>query len=981
VCCFYFTLSFSFSQVFICIENCKLLFSEPLHASTSDSAFLSNNIVGKSCFGYINLTPKSEVVIRYEKGTASLGSGSIQRYGFRIQENGEEIQLSLFAESESDRRMWMEVINEAINGVQHELETKALMIPSFSTQTFGPLSENSSMTTSAIDFPHKEGFLKKTSTGKTLGIKSVKKRYFRVEAGELRYYEDEDIRPSKLHDVFSLNEAELVHETVDNSLSVAIQFPNGGRLMKLEAPTAQVAQDWREVIQETIDIFSQNKTIYSSEFKKNRRFNVYDQITEEEKKVIRANPSLVNNTSNKSQNSTSVSPPPPPPPDTIASNSPKRTSFFGGNSTTSTITANSPPASPSSPSPVGRSRNSLLSSTLNNYTAETGSGSSSSQIIKRSHFKSPKLIELLKPCLQQHFLLKEIENINLLLDCLEEKFSTPGEVVIWQGSIGDLFYIIEKGKCEVVKNNNQIAVLSEGKSFGEMALLNSTVRTATVRSLQPCHFWILHRRAFRDLIAKQEKLKLQDKIQFLKTIELFSKLVDSSLEKIADVMVQRTFPNGEKIIKQGEQGDSFFMIISGRVVVTQQQSNFATSPKAVELVRLGPGKYFGELALLEDAPRKATVTATTAATCWVIDRKSFLSLFGSMNAAVTESVGIKMLKNVKLLQGLSDRHLLSVAKCLENKNFVEGEVIIRQGDVGDCFYMISSGEVSVQVNHIQVAVLESGSFFGEMSLLSNEKRSATIIALKDTTCLVLSRSNFIEHLGPLDEVIKAESDRRSQMLSMRRRSSSASGEGIMMKLRTMSGIFSGPSTSPTQTRSKSLRSSSLFASTQHLFSVNNLEKIRKIGFGTFGIIYLVQQTEADKFYAMKEIRKEHLFSTDQEKYVYSEKENLLMLLNDDTVNFFPALYSTFSDSKSIYYVQQHIHGEDMWKLLYSNKLTKTKFGGIPIKQAEFYAANLLAIIDYLHEHDVVHRDLKPENLVLNESRIFLQIIFCFVFFI
>lgn len=58
------------------------------------------------------------------------------------------------------------------------------------------------------------------------------------------------------------------------------------------------------------------------------------------------------------------------------------------------------------------------------------------------------------------------------------------------------------------------------------------------------------------------------------------------------------------------------------------------------------------------------------------------------------------------------------------------------GDVGDCFYMISSGEVTVTVNHMQVAVLGAGAFFGEVSLLSNERRTATVAASTETTCLV-----------------------------------------------------------------------------------------------------------------------------------------------------------------------------------------------------------------------------------------------------
>jgi CRP-like cAMP-binding protein len=346
--------------------------------------------------------------------------------------------------------------------------------------------------------------------------------------------------------------------------------------------------------------------------------------------------------------------------------------------------------------------------------------------------------------------------------------------------------------------------------------------------------------------------------------------------------------------------------------------------------------------------------------------------------------------SLPLCLGLSEQQLLSIAKCLENKTFVEGETIIKQGDVGDCFYMIASGEIAVQVNHIQVAILETGSFFGEMSLLSNEKRSATCIALKDSTCLVLSRSSFVEHLGPLDEIMKIESERRSAMLAItgkshgRRRSSitgslvnnagaNVGNEGIMNRLRSISSSFftsnsaaggggapSSPS-SPTTSKHKSLlRSNSIYSSTNGMFSTNSLEKMKKLGFGTFGIIYLVQHNDSGKIYAMKEIRKEHLYSTDNERYVYSEKENLLIL--SDSM-FVPALYSTFHDKHCIYFISQYLLGPDLWKLLYSNTLGKTKYGGIPIKEIVFYTVNILAAIQFMHEHDVIHRDLKPENIV------------------
>lgn len=132
-----------------------------------------------------------------------------------------------------------------------------------------------------------------------------------------------------------------------------------------------------------------------------------------------------------------------------------------------------------------------------------------------------------------------------------------------------------------------------------------------------------------------------------------------------------------------------------------------------------------------------------------------------MDAAVNESIGVQMLQKVKILEALTEKQLQTVARCLVSKKYLEGEVIIKQGDVGDCFYLIADGEVSVQVNHITVATLGGGSFFGEMSLLSNERRSATVCAVKETTLLVLSRADFQEHLGTLEEV-NEEARRRKE---------------------------------------------------------------------------------------------------------------------------------------------------------------------------------------------------------------------------
>lgn len=372
-------------------------------------------------------------------------------------------------------------------------------------------------------------------------------------------------------------------------------------------------------------------------------------------------------------------------------------------------------------------------------------------------YKSPKTIESIRLCLMQHFLMKSLSDLTPVLDALVEVVALPGDVIIWQGSHGDLFYILETGAAEIVKNGKRVGKIPAGKTFGELALLNSVARQATIKATYLCRLWTLDRDSFRKVLSDREKEVNNEKLAFLRNVKLFAQLSDSTLEKIVNVIFVRTYLQGERIFTQGEKGDCFYMIQSGKVMVTQQ-SSFTGGAK--ELVRLGAGKYFGEIALIEDAPRKATVTALEKTTCWILDKPNFENILGNMKQAVGESIALEILKHVKILSSLTEKQLTVISRSLLTKVYKEGDAIITQGEDGDSFFMIASGEVSVQVNHVEVAKLGPGKHFGEMSLLSNEKRSASIYAVSETTCLVLGRTEFVQLLGPLDSIMKEASERQ-----------------------------------------------------------------------------------------------------------------------------------------------------------------------------------------------------------------------------
>lgn len=94
-----------------------------------------------------------------------------------------------------------------------------------------------------------------------------------------------------------------------------------------------------------------------------------------------------------------------------------------------------------------------------------------------------------------------------------------------------------------------------------------------------------------------------------------------------------------------DAGDRMYMIAFGRVVVTQTTLLGATT----ELVKLGPNKAFGELALIDNSPRKATVTTLTSVGLWSLERVPFCQLFGSIQTAVQESIGNKLFPALQAL--------------------------------------------------------------------------------------------------------------------------------------------------------------------------------------------------------------------------------------------------------------------------------------------------------------------------------------------
>jgi len=186
-----------------------------------------------------------------------------------------------------------------------------------------------------------------------------------------------------------------------------------------------------------------------------------------------------------------------------------------------------------------------------------------------------------------------------------------------------------------------------------------------------------------------------------------------------------------------------------------------------------PGSAFGELALMYGSPRAATIRAKDDCKLWFIDRYAFRGITGQHKVKRAER-RLEFLRNVKIgdkILGavLKPSDIDAMALATQNDTFRKGDVIVREGEKGDIFYLIESGTVDVYKKahgNAPVTTLQSGQFFGERALLSEDDRQATCVASSDVQCLFLMREDFVLMLGDLQDLLDGISKKEDDMITM-----------------------------------------------------------------------------------------------------------------------------------------------------------------------------------------------------------------------
>jgi cAMP-dependent protein kinase regulator len=257
---------------------------------------------------------------------------------------------------------------------------------------------------------------------------------------------------------------------------------------------------------------------------------------------------------------------------------------------------------------------------------------------------------------------------------------------------------------------------------------------------------------------------LQALEEALRTNVLFAHLEEDERRQVFDAMVEVKFNAHDIIIQQGDEGDNFYVVESGECEIWIAKEGQA--PLRVSIVR--EGGSFGELALIYGTQRAATVKAATDVTLWAIDRVTYRKIL--MGATIKKRKMYEgFLEKVPILAPLNHWERLTVADALEPEIYHDGEVIIRQGERGDSFFIIVDGETKVtqknEQGEVEVARLYPSSYFGEIALLTDRARAATVTAIGNVKVVKMDRDRFNRVMGPCEEILRRNMEIYNQYIS------------------------------------------------------------------------------------------------------------------------------------------------------------------------------------------------------------------------
>lgn len=237
---------------------------------------------------------------------------------------------------------------------------------------------------------------------------------------------------------------------------------------------------------------------------------------------------------------------------------------------------------------------------------------------------------------------------------------------------------------------------------------------------------------------------------------MFNKLDEGEQIIVINAMEELTVPAGNTVIREGDEGDCMFVVGNGTLACHKQKPN---QKELTFLKTYQPGEAFGELALLYNATRAATIVANEECQLFRLDR-------GTFNFIVRDSAFDKrnqygaLLKSIDLFSTMEPYERALLCEAFKPLAMKAGESIIREGEDGTDLFLLQEGTAyatkKLDPSKEPQVVMEYkvGDYFGERALLKNEPRAANVICRTDCKLVKMDRHAVKRLLGPLEPILR-----------------------------------------------------------------------------------------------------------------------------------------------------------------------------------------------------------------------------------
>jgi putative peptide zinc metalloprotease protein len=269
-------------------------------------------------------------------------------------------------------------------------------------------------------------------------------------------------------------------------------------------------------------------------------------------------------------------------------------------------------------------------------------------------------------------------------------------------------------------------------------------------------------------LGKRVRFRIQrrwrvEAAEMIDQLSLFEDVPEEALSELAGRVRLRSFSAGQPVVRQGERAQAFYVVRNGVLRVVEEDP--ATGEELRTLRSLGRGESFGEVGLAEAAPRTATVRAADDVDVFEIDKGTFGELLADILQAPRFAPTMQAVADLRKMASFSHLETDELVELVDQGEWINvapGETVVEEGEEGDAFFAISSGQVEVSQNGRSIRTMGPGAYFGEIALLLDVPRTATVRAITPVRAFRLGREGFDKlirdsfHKGTMNPVISLD---------------------------------------------------------------------------------------------------------------------------------------------------------------------------------------------------------------------------------